>query len=105
MASSIASLAKAGFMAGLALGCATVLGLPWGKTGGGGGGANMGAGGAGGGGEVKTGEAVQVAEGEGGGCAPLSSSADTFLNLSSSSAASDLVCRTQRSETMVTLDT
>lgn len=100
MASSIASLAKAGFMPWIALGCATVLGLPWGKTGGGGGGAIMGAGGGGGGSDgVKTG--AQVKEGEEGGPALLSSSEATFLNFSSSSAASDLVCRTQRSETMV----
>lgn len=105
MASSIASLAKTGFLEVLAL----VLGLPWGKTGGGGGGANMGAGGGGGGGGVKTGGEVQVkdggeGDGEGVGPAPLSSTEATFLNLSSSPAASDLVCRTQKSETMETLD-
>lgn len=105
MASSIASLAKAGFIGTLALGCATVvLGLLWGKTRGGGGGAIMGAGGGGGG--VKTGgeqvkEGGQGEEGEFG----LLSSSEAFLNFSSSSAASDLVCRTQRSETMVTQDT
>lgn len=62
MASSIASLAKAGFMGMLALGCATVLGLPLGKTVGGGGGAKRGAGGRGGGGGVKTVE-LEVTEG------------------------------------------
>lgn len=83
MASSIASLAKAGFMRALALGCATVLGLAWGKTGGGGGGAFMGAGGGGGGGGVKTGGEVQVKEGEERGPALLSSS-EAFLDFSSS---------------------
>lgn len=91
MASSIASLAKPGFMGVLALGCATIVGLPCGKTGGGGGGANTG----GGGGGVKTGE-VQVKEGgeveeEEGRSVLFSSSEATFLNFSSSSAASDLV--------------
>lgn len=105
MASSIASLAKAGFTGVLALGCATVLSLPWGKTGGGGGGATMGAGGGGGGGGVKTGGEVEVKEGEEGGLARLSSTEATFLNFSSSSAASDLTCRTQRGETKGTLDT
>lgn len=92
MASSIASLAKPGFMGVLALGCATIVGLPCGKTGGGGGGANTGGGGGGG---VKTGE-VQVKEGgeveeEEGRSVLFSSSEATFLNFSSSSAASDLV--------------
>ncbi|TNN79739.1 hypothetical protein EYF80_009972 [Liparis tanakae] len=59
MASSIASLAKAGFVGVLAPGCTTVQGLPWGKAGGGGGGAIMGGGGGGGGGGgVKTGGEV-----------------------------------------------
>lgn len=103
MASSIASLAMAGFMAVLELGCATVLGLPWGKTGGGGGCAIIGAGGGGGGG-VKTGREVQVKEGEEGkyGGPALLSSSEVFLNFSSSSAASDFVCETQKSETLVT---
>lgn len=102
MASSIASLAKAGFMGVLALGCVIVLGLPLGKTGGGGGGANMGAGGVG----IKTVEVEVIEEGveqEGGSALPSFSEA-AFLNFSSSAPASDLVCRTQRSETMVTVD-
>lgn len=74
----------------LALGGATVLGLPWGKTGGGGGGAIMGACGGGGGGGVKTEGEVHVKEGEEGGPALLSST-EAFLNFSSSPAASDLV--------------
>lgn len=90
MASSIASRAKAGFMAALALGCATVLDLPWGKTGGVGGGTIIGAGGGGGG--VKIGvQLKERGEGEEGGPALLSSSEAAFLNFSSSSAASDLV--------------
>lgn len=96
-------------MGALALGGATVLGLPWGKTGGGGGGAIMGAcgGGGGGGGGVKTGGAVHVNEGgkgEEGGPALLSST-EAFLNFSSSSPASDLIWRTEKRVTTVTLDT
>ncbi len=99
MASSIASLAEAGFMGALALEYDTVLGLPWGDKGGGGGGTIMGAGGGCGNG-AKTGEGeVQVkeggegeGEGEGGGSALLSSS-EAFLNFSTSCAAIDLVWR------------
>ena len=100
MASSMASLAIPGFMGLLALGCATMVGLPCGRSGGGGGGANMG----GGGSRVETGE-VEVKEGgeeELGRSALLSSSEATFLNFSSSPAASDLVCWGQRSETTLT---
>lgn len=111
IASSIAALAKAGFIGVLALGSITVLGLPCGKIGGGGG-ANVGAGssggGGGGGGGVKTGGKVEVKE-EGAGkdadSAHLSTSEAAFLNFSSSTAASDLVCRKQRSETMSTVVT
>lgn len=66
MASSIASLAKAGFTGVLALGYAIALGFPWGKAGGGGGSAIMGAGGCcggRGGGGVEAGGDVQVKEG------------------------------------------
>lgn len=107
MASSIASLARAGFMGVLALGCAAALGLPLGKTGGGGGGATIGAGGRdGGGGGIKTVGEVEVgAVEEEGGSALLASSEAAFRNFSSSSVASDLVFRTQRSETMVIVDT
>lgn len=89
MASSMASLAKPGFKGVLALGCATMVGLPCGREGGGGGGANMGDGGG-----VRIGE-VEVKEGgedEGGRSALLSFSEAIFLNFSSSPAASDLVC-------------
>lgn len=93
----------------LALGSITVLGLPCGKIGGGGG-ANVGAGssggGGGGGGGVKTGGKVEVKEegaGKDGDSAHLSTSEAAFLNFSSSTAASDLVCRKQRSETMSTV--
>lgn len=90
MASSIASLAKAASVGLVAPRCPTVLDFARGKTGGGGGGAIMGSGGGGG-----RGTTVPVKEGGGGGgIAPLSSS--------SSLASTDLVCRTQRRETMVT---
>lgn len=96
MASSIASLANAGFMAALEpLGCVAVLGLSWNCTGGGGGGGAI-TGTGGGGGGVKTGVEGERG-GEEGGSALLSSS-EAFLNLSSSSAASDWVWRTQRSK-------
>lgn len=105
MASSIASLAKAGSRGVLALGCATVPGFPWGKTGGGGGGATVGAGGGG----VETDGEVEVTgggEAEEGALALFSSSEATFLNFSSSSAASDVVCNTQKGwDTMVTPET
>lgn len=87
MASSMASLANAGFMGVLVFGYATDLGLAWGKTGGGGGGAVMAAEG---GGELKTREAqVKDEDVEDPRC--LSSSEATSLNFSSSLAASDLV--------------
>lgn len=92
IASSIASLAKAGFM-GLLL-----LGFSRSSTGGGGGGAFMAGCGISGGVGVKTGGVAQVTEGVEGqerGPAPSPSSED-FLNLSSSSAASDFVWRAQR---------
>lgn len=57
--------------------------------------------GGGGGGGVKPGGEVEVTgrgEGEEGVLALFSSSEATFLNFSSSSAASDLICNTQRNE-------
>lgn len=93
MASSIASLAIAGFMAELTLGRPTGFGLPWDKWGGGGGAAGSGA--------VQT--VVEVAEaeegeGEDGLSEMLSFSDAVFLNMSSSSAASHLVWEKQRAE-------
>lgn len=96
MASSIASLAKAGFIGELALDLDTVLGLTSDKTGGGGGSAIMGGGGGDGG---DAGE-VHVKEGEKGDeeGPVLFSTTEAILNFCSSTAASDLVWRTQRSE-------
>lgn len=93
MASSIASLARAGFPGAFAFECGTELVLPWGKTGAGGGGAIVGAGG--GGGCVKRAEVQVKFSGEEGELGLLSSSDANFLNFSSSWAAADLTCRTE----------
>lgn len=95
IASSIASLARAGFLGAFAFECGTELVLPWGKTGAGGGGAIIGGGG--GGGCVKRGEVQVKFSGEEGELGLLLSSSDAnFLNFSSSRAAADLTCHTER---------
>lgn len=86
MASSMASLAMAGFMGTFG---SDLKDLDSGKTGGGG--ATGGAGGTGEGTKAR-GEA-EVKEGDVETCVLLFSSGGAFLNISSSSAASDLVCQ------------